>query len=231
MLMNDMWYSSSASSFYVSTAARELSEAKVYKMKYFSKSRLLREVAWAIASFILLNVPFYKSVHLNWTLCLTIRCKGLTIWEKSGTNLHTKLIVPIKFCIPFLLWDKGVCAIYLILSRSMEIPLLEIMWPNNFPSNMAKTHFFEFKEMPYFWQRSKICFRWKICSSLLLNKVYHHPNKLLWPIKQCKVISIALWKIAPVLIIPKGIIVYAKVPHLVLKVVFSLSCSATNNWL
>ena len=151
--MNDMGNSSPPSSFYISIAASELSEEKLYKMKYFSKLGLLREGAWTISVLILLNALFSKSIHLNWTLCLTICCKGLTIWTKSGTNLHTKFIVPMKDCIPFLLWGKGICAIALILFGSMEIPFLEIMWPKIFHSNTAKTHFFGFREMPYFRHR------------------------------------------------------------------------------
>ena len=146
MLINYMGYSSPFSSFYISTTANESSEAKVYKMKYFSKLGLLRDGAWAIDIFILLNAPFSESFHLNWTLCLTICCKGLTIWGKCGTNLRTKFIVPIKDCMPFLLWGKEICSISLILSGSIEIPFFKIMWPNSFPSVTANTHFFGFKE-------------------------------------------------------------------------------------
>ena len=122
--------------------------------------------AWAIDVFILLNAFFSTLVHLNCTLCLTICCKGLTIWAKSGTNLHTKLIVPINDCIPFLLWGKGICSMALILFRSMKIPLLEITWPYSFPFRFAKTHFLGFYEILYFQQHSKICFKWYGCSSL-----------------------------------------------------------------
>ena len=165
-----MGYSSPLYSFCVSTAVSKLSEENVYKIKYFSKSGILSEGACAIAALILLNAPFSMSVHLNYTLCLTIRCKGLTIWEKLGTNLRTKFIVSIKDCMSFLLWGKGIYAIASILSRSMEIPLLEIMWTKNFPSNTMKTDFLGFNEIPYFWQRWKFCFRWNICSSLFLEK-------------------------------------------------------------
>ena len=166
--MNDIGYSSPSSSFYVSTIANELSEAKVYKMKSFLKFGIFREGTWAIATFILLNAPFSKSVYLNWALCLIIYCRGLTIWAKSGTNLRTKLMVPIKDCIPFLFWGKGICAIALILFGSIEIPFLEITWPKIFLSNTTNTLFFGFKEIPYFWQRSKIYFKWNMCSSLFL---------------------------------------------------------------
>ena len=161
-----MRYSSPPSSFYVSTAANESSEEKLYKMKYFSKLGLLRDGAWAIDVLILLNAPFSEPVHLNWTLCLTICCKVLTIWATSSINLHTKFIVPIKECMPFLLWGKWICSIALIFYGSIEIPFFEIMWPNSFPSITANTYFFGFKEMPYFRQRSKICFKWNACSYL-----------------------------------------------------------------
>ena len=136
--MNDMGYSSPLSSLCVSTAASELSKAKMYRIKYFSKSWLLSEGAWAIAVLILLNAPFSMSVHLNYTLCLTICSKCLTICAKSGTNLHTKFIVPMKYYMSFLLWGKEIYAIAYILFGSMEIPLLEIMWPNSFPSTLWK---------------------------------------------------------------------------------------------
>ena len=122
-------YSSLPSSFYVSTAANQSSEAKVYKIKYFSKLGLLSYGAWAMDVLILLKISLFELIHLNWTLFLIICFKGLTIWTKFGTNLHTKLIVPIKDCIPFLLWGKGICSIALILSGSMEIPFFEITWP------------------------------------------------------------------------------------------------------
>ena len=156
----------------------------------------------------LLNAPFSMSVHLNCTLCLTICCKGFTICAKSGTNLQTKFIVPMKDCIPFLLWGKGIYAIASILSRSMEIPFLEMMWPNNFPSNTVKTHFLGFEEIPYFRQQSKICFRWNICSSLFLDKTVTSSRytTTLWPIKPQKAISISLWKVAPALMRPKRIL-------------------------
>ena len=151
MLINYMGYSSPFSSFYISTTANESSEAKVYKMKYFSKLGLLRDGAWAIYVLILLNASSFELVHLNWTLCLTICWKGLTISTNSSTNLHTKFVVPINDYMPFLLWGQGICSIALILYGSIEIPFFEIMWTNIFPSVTAKTHLFGFKEMPYFW--------------------------------------------------------------------------------
>lgn len=42
-----------------------------------------------------------------------------------------------------------------------------------------------------------------------------------FPIKSLKAISMALWNVAPTLISPKGILLYANVPHLVVKAVFS----------
>ena len=97
---------------------------------------------------------------------ITICCKGLTIWAKSSTNLCTKLIVPMNDCIPFLLWGKGIYSMALILSGSREIPFLETTWPSSFPSITANTHFLGFSEIPYFRQRSKICFKWNACYSL-----------------------------------------------------------------
>ena len=125
--MNDMAYSSPHSSLCVITGARELSKEKVYRIKYLSKSWILSEGGWDIADLILLNAPFYMLVHLNCTLCLTICCKGLTICAKLETKLRTKFIVPMKYCMPFLLWVKGIFSIASILSGSMEIPFLEMI--------------------------------------------------------------------------------------------------------
>ena len=166
------------SSFCVSTAANESSEPKVYKIKSFLKLVLLSDGAWAMDVLILLNASFSESVHFNCALFLTICCKGLTIWAKSGTNLHTKLIVPIKYYIPFLLWGKRICSIALILSSSMEILFVKITWPNSFPSVTANTHFLGFKEMPYFLQRSKIYFKYKACPSLFLENIVTSSNRL-----------------------------------------------------
>ena len=126
VLINNMGNSSPPSYFWVSTTSSESSEAKVYRIKYLSKSGILREGACATAVLILLNVFFSTSVRLNCTLCFTIFYKGLTICAKSGTNLFTKFIVPINDFMPFLLWVNGIYSMDLILSRSMEIPFLEI---------------------------------------------------------------------------------------------------------
>ena len=122
--------------------------------KYFSKLEILREGTCAIATLMLLKETFSFSVHLNCTLFFTICCKGFTICAKSGTNLHTKFIVPMTDCIPLLLWGKGIWDIASILSESIEIPFLEIIFPIIFASNTAKMFFLGFKDMSYFLQRS-----------------------------------------------------------------------------
>ena len=171
VLINDIGYSSPNSPFWVSTDASEFSEAKVYRMKSFSKSKLLKEGAWAIAVLMSLKVTFSISVHLNYTLCLTIFYKGFTICAKYGTNLRTKFIVSMNDCIDFLSWGKEIYDITSTLSGSIEIPFFEMMWPYNFPSKTTNILFFGFKDMPYFLQWSKICFKWKTWSSHFLNKV------------------------------------------------------------
>ena len=150
----------------------------------------------------------YNTIHLNCTLCFTICYKCLTIWAKSGTNLRTKFIVPMNDCIPFLLWGKGICSIDLILSGSMEIPFLETTWPSSFPSITTNTHFLGFSEMLYFRQRSKICFR---CQCMFFSLLWKYRDIInitttLRPIKPWKSMSMALWKVAPALMIPKGIL-------------------------
>ena len=65
--------------FYVSTTARELSKEKVYKIKSFSKYKLLKEGAWAIVVLVSLKETFSMSVHLNYTLCFSISYRGFTI--------------------------------------------------------------------------------------------------------------------------------------------------------
>ena len=110
--MNDMAYSSPHSSLCVITGARELSKAKVYRIKYFSKSWLLSEGGWDIETLIFSNAPCQRLDYL---------CKN----QKQG--LCTKFIVPVKDCMPFLLWIKGIFSIASILSGSMEVPFLEMM--------------------------------------------------------------------------------------------------------
>ena len=136
-------------SFWVSRAASESLDAKVYRIKSLSKFGIFKEGACETVVLILLKAFFSSLVHLNCAFCLTIYCSGLTVWAKSGTNLRTKFMVPMKDFIPFLLWGKGICSISLILSGSMEIPCFETMWPNNFPSVTANTHFLGLSEMPY----------------------------------------------------------------------------------
>jgi hypothetical protein len=63
---------------------------------------------------------------------------GLTITTKSGTNLWTKLITPIKSWTSFLEVGAGRFRIATILSGSMLIPELETMCPRRFPLVMLK---------------------------------------------------------------------------------------------
>ena len=112
-------------------------------------------------------------------------------------------------------------------------PLFRNHVTRSFPFITANTHFLGFSEMPYFRQRSKICFRSNACYSLFFENIVTslRYTTTLRPIRLRKSISMALWKVYPTLISPKGILLYAKVPNLVLNVVFNLSSSATNTWL
>ena len=66
MLMNDIGYSSPNSPFWVSTNVRELSKARVYRIKSFSKSGLLKEGVWDIVIFMSLKWPF--KYYSTWTI-------------------------------------------------------------------------------------------------------------------------------------------------------------------
>ena len=87
--------------FWESIVVRELFESNMSRIKSFSKYGLLKEGAWSIVVFMSLKETFSIYVHLYCTLCFTICYKGFTICMKSGTNLRTKLIVPINDFIAF----------------------------------------------------------------------------------------------------------------------------------
>ena len=107
----------------------------------------------------------------------------------------------------FLLWGNEICSMPLILSGSIEIPFFETIWPSNLPSVTVNTHFLGLSEMPYFRQCSKVFLRWNACSSLLFENIVISSRYIttLRPIKPQKAISMALWKVVPTLISPKGI--------------------------
>ena len=60
----------------------------------------------------------------------------------------------------FLLWGKETSDISVILSRWMWIPSLDVLNPRSFPSPKENKYFLEFREIPYLWQHSKICFKY-----------------------------------------------------------------------
>ena len=126
------------------------------------------------------------------------------IWHKPSHEIYCLH----EWLYTFFLWGKGIFSIALILSGSMEVPFLETMWPNNLPSVTKNTHFLGFSEIPYFRQRSKIYFRWNACSSLFFENIMMSSRytTALRPIKPQKAISIALWKVAPAFMSPKGIL-------------------------
>jgi hypothetical protein len=64
--------------------------------------------------------------------------RGLTVSEKSNTNILTKFIFPKNDCIDLLLFGNGICMLNFMHYGSMEIPSLETMCPNIFPSEIMK---------------------------------------------------------------------------------------------
>ena len=56
-------------------------------------------------------------------------------------ELMEEIYFPLKDFISFLFTMKGICVIYLTLSGSTLIKILEIMWPEILPSEIAKILF------------------------------------------------------------------------------------------
>ena len=79
-----------------------------------------------------------SSVQEKERSCLSILWIGLTITAKSGTNLWTKLITPIKSWTSFLEVGASKLRIASILSGSMLIPKSETMCPRSLPSITSK---------------------------------------------------------------------------------------------
>jgi hypothetical protein len=84
------------------------------------------------------NLTFSKAsfsidVNLNCVSFLIICWRSLTISAKSNKSLH-EIDFSKKRLHDFLFLGKGICMIDLICSRSIEIPYLEMICHNNFPS-------------------------------------------------------------------------------------------------
>ena len=161
-----------------------------------------------MAFLMLLNASFCTSEYLSIASFYTKSWRGLTICAKLGINLLTKLIFPKKDCIAFFESGRTIFSIVSTLSGSMIVPSLETMNPKSLPSGAAKTNFFGFKEMPYFLHLSKTCLQASKWSCLFLVKIVISSKYTTTDLcnKPQKSISMALWKMAPSLIIPKGIL-------------------------
>jgi hypothetical protein len=85
-------------------------------------------------------------VH-NDTNFLIKLCNGLTISEKLGTNLLTKLIFPKKDCMDFLEERGGSLGIAWVISRSIIIPSLNTINPRILPFSTTKTDFLGLRDM------------------------------------------------------------------------------------
>jgi hypothetical protein len=79
----------------------------------------------------------------------------LTIKEKYGTNLWTKLIMPIKDLTSFLEAGAGRFRIAAILSGSILIPELKTICPRIFPLVIPNIDLEGFKEIPNFLHRMR----------------------------------------------------------------------------
>ena len=146
--------------------------------------------------------------HLNGTSFLTKCCKGLTTWEKFGTNLQTKLILPKKDCIAFLELGRLILEIASVHSGSMIMPSLEMMKPKKLPSVTAKIDFFGLREIPYFLHILNTYFKADKCSCHFLEYIVISSKYTMTElcIKPLEDISIALLNVYPTFINPKGIL-------------------------
>jgi hypothetical protein len=102
-----------------------VSEANVYKMKSSLKSWILKYGIFSISSLILMKDYFSLGPHLDSSFFLIMSCKGFTVSETFGTNLHTKLIFPRKDCIDFLLYGKEIFDMASLLYGSIITPNLD----------------------------------------------------------------------------------------------------------
>ena len=90
-LIKEIGTSSRSSLFWVRMAAYEVSEAKVYKMNYFSKLGHLNAGASTMACLVLLKAYFISWFHLNTISFLITACKGLIIFYKSKDQYTNKI--------------------------------------------------------------------------------------------------------------------------------------------
>ena len=119
-----MGISSPSSFFWVRMVAYEVSEVKVYKIKYLLKLRLLNARVCVIASLILLKDSFISWFHLNTTFLWIIPYKDLIISANLETNLSTKFILCKKYWMAFLLFGYVIVVMDSIPLGSIKITSL-----------------------------------------------------------------------------------------------------------
>jgi hypothetical protein len=138
-------------------------------------------------------------------------------------NLLINLIFSKNYRKYFLLVGGRKFLIDSIISGSMEIPSSKTICPNKFPLLIPKIDFSILREMPYFLQHSNIVLRCEICAFISLEttvKSYWYISMILFIIS-LKEKSIALWKVDLMVMRPKGILNYIKVPQGVVNEVLS----------
>ena len=86
---------------YVNIATYDVSEVKVYKIKWLEKIGDAKEGEFIISCLIRLKDSFSPRPHLKTIFFLIINWRGKKIHEKSGTNILTKFIWPKKYCMEF----------------------------------------------------------------------------------------------------------------------------------
>ena len=150
-LIKEMGTSYPSSFFWVRMVAYEIWDLKVYRVNYFSKSKLLNVRAYTMACLIPVKASSLSSFHLNSTSFLIIPCKGLIIFANPEMNLWARSIFPKKDCMDFLLFGYAISVIDSVLLGSIKIPSSDMRYPKIFPLVTINMIFFGFNESLCLW--------------------------------------------------------------------------------
>ena len=135
------------------------SEAKENIMKSLSNIVLIRTGVCVKASLISSKDLLASCVHLIVKSFFNMLFNNLISSTKLEINLLRNFILPKKACSSLIFLVCFINKMASILVGSIQIPSLEIMLPNNFPSSNPNNFFLGFKEIPYFLHLVKTCLK------------------------------------------------------------------------
>lgn len=128
-------------------------------MKPLSNIGLIRIGVYVKASLISSKGLLVSSFHLIVKYFFNMLFNNVISLAKLEINLLRRFNLPKKACSSLMLLGCGIYKMASILVGPIQVPYLEIMWPNSFPSSNPNNDFSGFREIPYFLHLVKTCLR------------------------------------------------------------------------